>query len=432
MTRYPLVFKNARVITCDADHRVLDVDVGAAGDSIVALQAGLSGEEEVDLSGKWLFPGFVQTHVHLVQTLFRDLADDLQLMDWLRQRIWPLERAHDVDSTYASARLGISELLCSGTTAILDMASVGHTDAIFQAATESGIRLWCGKAQMDRPNEAGLSESLDMSMRSACDLADRWHKKGRLHYAFAPRFVPSCTDDLLRAAATEARRRGCLIHTHASENLGEVELVRELTGADNIVHLARLGLVGPDVALAHCIHLTAEEEGILADTGTRLLHCPSSNLKLASGVARIPELLDRGIHVSVGADGAPCNNRLDAFAELRLAALLPKPRLGAEALPAPVVLKLGTVRGAEALGFPGGEIAVGKLADLVVLNPGRLWTGGDPRSALVYTMDARCVEQTWIGGQKVAENGHVLGWDSRETVGFCQSGLQRVRQRAGC
>ncbi len=432
MTCYPLVFKNARVITCDADHRVLDVDVAVSGDKIVALEAGLSGEEEIDLSGKWLFPGFVQTHVHLVQTLFRDLADDLQLMDWLRQKIWPFERAHDVDSTYASARLGISELLCSGTTAILDMASVGHTDAIFHAASESGIRLWCGKAQMDRPNEAGLSESLDVSMKSACDLADRWHKKGRLHYAFAPRFVPSCTDELLRAAATEARRRGCLIHTHASENRGEVELVRELTGADNIVHLARLGLVGPDVALAHCIHLTAEEEGILADTGTRLLHCPSSNLKLASGVARIPELLERGIHVSVGADGAPCNNRLDAFAELRLAALLPKPRLGAEALPAPVVLKLGTVRGAEALGFPGGEIAVGKLADLVVLNPGRLWTGGDPRSALVYTMDARCVEQTWIGGQKVAENGHVLGWDSRETVSFCQSGLQRVRQRAGC
>src|SRR5688572_6303231 len=127
---YPLVFRGARVLTCDADDRVIDADVAVDGDMIVAVGPALDGHTVVDARGRWLLPGFVQTHVHLVQTLFRGLADDLPLMDWLRTRIWPLERAHDVDSTWASARLGVSELLLGGTTAVLDMATVHHTDAV--------------------------------------------------------------------------------------------------------------------------------------------------------------------------------------------------------------------------------------------------------------------------------------------------------------
>lgn len=429
-SRYPLVFRGARVLCCDLDNRVVDADVAVDGGLIVAVGPGLSGETVVDVRGKWLVPGFVQTHVHLVQTLFRGLADDLALLDWLRTRIWPLERAHDAESTYASARLGIAELLTGGTTAVLDMATVHHTDSVFHAAREAGIRLWCGKAQMDRDNEAGLSEPTDVSMRSACDLADRWHGVDLLRYAFAPRFVPSCSDDLLRLAAVEARRRGCLVHTHASENRSEVELVRALTGTDNVLHLHALGLSGPDVALAHCIHLTTEERALLAATGTRVLHCPSSNLKLGSGVAPIPELLEAGAHVSIGADGAPCNNRLDMFAEMRLAALVQKPRVDPTAMPAPLVLRMATANGAEALGFPGGVIAPGHVADLVVLDPTVVWSGGDPRAAVVYTLDARAVEQTWVNGRKVAERGRVLAWDSAETSALCVRALARVSERA--
>jgi 5-methylthioadenosine/S-adenosylhomocysteine deaminase len=432
-------FLGGRVLTCDARHRVLDADI-AVRDGVIAglavrgvdppLPEG-EDDEVVDLRGRWLLPGFVQTHVHLVQTLFRGLADDLALLDWLRGRIWPLERAHDVDSVYASARLGIHELLTGGTTAILDMATVHHTDAVFEAATEAGLRLWCGKAMMDRDNEAGLGETTEVSLRSAADLADRWHGRGLSHYAFAPRFVPSCTDTLLAEAAKEARRRGCRLHTHASENRDEVALVRELTGMDNVLHLHRLDFTGPDVVLAHCIHLGDEEEATLAHTRTRVAHCPSSNLKLASGLCRVPELLARGVHVSLGADGAPCNNRLDAFAEMRLAALIQGPRLGAGALPAPVVLRMATAHGAQALGFPGGEIAVGKVADLVVLDPSRVWSGGDERAAVVYTLDPRAVTQTWVAGRKVAEDGRVLAWDGGETVRLAEAALARVRQRAG-
>lgn len=284
---------------------------------------------------------------------------------------------------------------------------------------------------MDRDNEAGLSQPTDVSLRNACDLADRWHGKGLLRYAFAPRFVPSCSDELLVASAREARARGCLLHTHASENQGEVELVRALTGTDNVLHLDRLGLTGPDVGLAHCIHLTDEEEAVLARTGTRLLHCPSSNLKLGSGVARIPELIARGVHVSIGADGAPCNNRLDMFAEMRLAALVQKPRLDPTAMPAPLVLRLATAAGAEALGFPGGVVAAGRVADLVVIDPDRVWGGGDPHGAVVYALDARAVTEVWVAGRKVAEEGRVLAWDTAETVGVAKRSLARVQGRAG-
>ncbi len=410
---------------------MLDADVGIEGDTIRAVAPGLRGAREVDLAGKWLLPGFVQTHVHLVQTLFRGLADDLLLLDWLRTRIWPLERAHDPESVHASARLGVTELLAGGTTAILDMATVHHTDAVFEAAAEAGIRLYCGAAMMDRDNEAGLSLPLEASLRAACDLADRWHGKGLLRYAFAPRFVPSCSDELLVETAREARARGCLLHTHASENRGEVELVRSLVGTDNVLHLDRLGFTGPDVALAHCIHLTEAEEAVLARTGTRVLHCPSSNLKLGSGVARVPELLAKGVHVSLGADGAPCNNRLDMFAEMRLAALVQKPRLDPTAMPAPLVLRMATAAGAEALGFPGGVVAPGHVADLVVLDPDRVWGGGDPHGAVVYALDTRAVTQVWVAGRKVAEDGHVLAWDTGETVAGAKRALARVRERAG-
>ncbi len=408
-------------------------DLAIDGGKIVALGVVAAREDDVEVpcAGRWILPGFVQPHIHLVQTLFRGLADDMALMDWLRGRIWPLERAHDVDSVYASARLGVAELLTGGTTAVLDMATVSHTGAVFEAAAQAGMRIWCGSAMMDRDNEAGLGTTTDAAMRIANDLADQWHGRGLARYAYAPRFVPSCSDELLDGVASEARRRGCLIHSHASENRDEVALVRELTGLDNIHHLHAHGLTGGDVVLAHCIHLSESEVETLALTRTRVAHCPSSNQKLASGLCAVPELIARGVHVSLAADGAPCNNRLDAFAEMRLAALLQSTRLGAGALPARIVLRMATARGAEALGFPGGVLAPGNVADLVVLDPDVIWSGGDPASTVVYTMDPRAVRQTWVAGRKVAEDGRVLGWDSAETADLCRASLGRVRARAG-
>ncbi len=430
------LFTDAVFVTGDPARGVVSGDLLVRDGRVVELGPGLrpSTADITPLRGAWVYPGFVQSHVHLCQTLFRGMADDRVLLDWLRTRIWPLEAAHDQDSMYWSARLAVTELLLGGTTAVLDMGTVHHLEGALTACEEAGIRATSGRAMMDRPNEAGLSQDTEASLRGACEEADRWHGRGRIRYAFAPRFVPACTPELLRGVATEARTRGCLIHTHASENLDEVALVREQTGRDNVQFLHELGLSGPDVALAHCIHLTDDEVRLLAETGSRVLHCPSSNLKLGSGVAAVPELLEAGVHVSLGADGAPCNNRLDQFTEMRLAALVQGPRVGPGVLDAARVLHLATRAGAEALGLDDcGWLVPGAQADLVVVDPNHVTAlpSPDPISAAVYALTPAAVRSVWIAGECVAREGAVVGWDTAETVAGVRSAFARVRERAG-
>jgi len=429
--------RGAVVLTCDGTTPDRPASVHVENGQIAAIlppsAPAPNGAEIVDIEGLFLLPGFVQTHTHLVQALFRGLADDLALLDWLSTRIWPLEAAHDAESVYWSARLGLTELLLSGTTAILDMATVHHTGSVFEAAAESGIRAAIGKAMMDRDNEAGLSESTDQALQSSVDLAAEWHGKGRLRYAFAPRFLPSCTDDLLRETSKIARARECLIHTHASETQAEVEMVRALTGQDNVVALDALGLTGPDVVLAHCIHLSEEERDILVRTGTQVAHCPSSNLKLGSGIAPIPALIDAGVRCSLGADGAPCNNRMDMFTEMRLAALIQASREGPGVLPARTVLQMATADGADTLGLETGRIEVGRPADLVAVDPNAIhaWGGGDPAGTLVYAMTPGAVRSVWIAGEARVRDGSVVGWSTEETLQGCTKALSRVRGHAG-
>ncbi len=370
-----------------------------------------------DCRGCLIMPGLIQAHVHLCQTLFRGLADDLRLEDWLVRRIWPLEAAHTEETVYWSALLGAAELLLGGTTAILDMETVRHTGAAFQALERIGIRATVGKCLMDAHPEGApleLAESTDNALSEAEALAKRWHNGAgsRLRVCFAPRFVPSCSGPLLRAASELAERFDAQLHTHAAETIVERETVLRTTGLEEIAYLDSVGIAGPRAALAHCVWVDAHETARLARQGTTVVHCPSSNLKLASGVAKVPELLAAGCHVAIGADGAPCNNRLDVFAEMRLAALIQKPRLGADALPAGRVLELATLGGARALGLEAeiGSIAPGKRADLVVLDlrePHLHPAMGDPVSLVVYAACASDVRDVFVDGKPVVL-GHEL------------------------
>ena len=433
------ILRGGHIISHTGDGRSyggLDADILISNgiiEEMVAPGTPVHDAESIDVAGLWLLPGFSQCHTHLVQTLFRGMADDLELLDWLRQRIWPLEAAHDEESAYWSARLGLTEMLLGGTTAILDMASVHHTSAIFQAAEECGIRAHIGKAMMDRSNEAGLSESTESALTSSCDLRDRWHQKGRLRYAFAPRFVPSCTEELLLGTVEEARAHGCLIHSHASENRDEVDLVRSLTGKDNVEYLQSLGMMGSDVVLAHCIHLTPAERILLGQTGTAVAHCPGSNFKLGSGLALTPELLADGVRIVLGADGAPCNNRMDIFAEMRLAALMPKPRLGASCLTANDVLDMATRVGSDVLQTQAGQVSPGLSADIVALDPLLVHSlgAGPPSGSVVYAMTPANVKHVWIAGEKLVDNGQLLCWDLDETIRECLKAASTVRKRAG-
>jgi cytosine/adenosine deaminase-related metal-dependent hydrolase len=429
----------------DATRRVLDGDVLVEAGRIKRIgrahgrTAGRAAPTTIDCRGLVVLPGLVQAHIHLCQTLFRGLADDLALEAWLAQRIWPLESAHTEESVYWSAMLGAAELLLGGTTAILDMETVRHAGAAFEALESIGMRATAGKCLMDAPSApASLREPTDRALQESADLCSRWHGAagGRLRYCFAPRFAPSCTGPLLRAVSDLAERAGAVIHTHAAETPVELQIVKRETGNDEIAYLDSMGISGPRAALAHCVWVDKEGIARLARQATNVVHCPSSNLKLGSGVAPVPEMLAAGCRVAIGADGAPCNNRLDAFAEMRLAALIQKPRLGPEALPAAQVLELATLGGARALGLESeiGSIEVGKRGDLVVLDldgPHAQPAEADLISRIVYSAGAADVRHVVVDGRLVVRDGALKTADLAEIRRAGNAQARRLRRAVG-
>jgi len=434
-----LVIRGGTLVTMDPRRRVLRGDLLVRGGKIARIgkvPGPDRGRRVIDATDKAVLPGFVQTHVHLCQALLRGTADDLPLLEWLKKRIWPGEAAHDEKSLAASARLGLCELLRSGTTTIQDMGTVHHQDVIFEALRDSGIRAHAGKAMMDAGSGVPprLKERTRDSLRESEALCSRWHgaEKGRLRYAFAPRFVLSCSYRLLAEVGPLARERGARIHTHSSEQKPELRVVRRRFGRDNVEALAEFGLVGEDVGLAHCVHVSRREIRLLAETGTRVLHCPSANLKLGSGVAPVPEMLAAGVPVSLGADGSPCNNNLDAFVEMRHAALVQKPRLGPQALPAAEVLALATIEGARALGREHeiGSLERGKAADLLVLDLQRAHNlGGEPYGAIVYSSGRDDVVHVLVDGRPLLFDRRLTSLDEALAVSEARSQRRRLLRR---
>lgn len=439
-----ILFKNATLVTMNKQREIMEGDllvndsvIEAIGPDIVA-----PAERVIDLHNDLIIPGLIQTHVHLCQTLFRGLADDLELLDWLKIKIWPLEGAHDVESLYDSAQLGIGELCLGGTTTIVDMETVHHTEYAFQAILDSGLRALAGKCMMDNPSAdipPGLRESTMDSLQESVNLYEKYHGQGngRLEVAFMPRFVISCTDQLLKEVSRLAKEKNVYIHTHASENLGEIKKVQARYGLRNIVLLEKVGLTGPNIILVHCVWLDQEEIKILANSGTRIVHCPSSNLKLASGVAPIPELLKRGAEVSLGADGAPCNNNLDCFVEMRHAALIQKPLQGPTVMPARQVFEMATIAGARAIGHEHdlGSLEPGKKADLAVVSREGLhtWPNGhtDVYAQLVYQAQASDVRLTMVDGRIVMQDRQLLTIDVPKLKQRSARSLDRVLKRVG-
>lgn len=424
------------------DLLIVDGQIAQIG-KVDAADPRCQGAAVRDVSGCLVLPGLVQAHLHLCQTLARGLADDLPLLRWLRERVLPYEAALDEKDIALAAQVGVAELLLSGTTNLLDMGTVRHHDALCAAVEATGIRATLGKAMMDHPDTvpANLLEQTESSLREADALCARWHGRGRLRYGYAPRFLVSCTDALMRGVAERVAQQathGPGIHTHASEQLDEIALVRSRTGLDNVAALRALGIAGPRTVLAHCVHVTDHEMAALAKDGTHVTHCPSSNLKLGSGIAPLVRLLRASVHVALGADGAPCNNRLDGFAELRLASLLQKGLHGPEAVPAAEALRIATLGGATALGQKGqvGSLAVGKRADVVVVgqrSPGQLPTH-DPVSMLVYATQGSDVRDVFVDGELLVANGLLTartGLDIERMRAHCAERVPVLLRRAG-
>jgi len=350
-----------------------------------------------------------------------------------------MEAAHTPASLRAAAVLASCELLSTGTTTVLTMETVHDTDAVFEALAETGLRAVVGKCLMDVVSTA--PRRLYQPTRHAVDeslaLRRHWHGAagGRLHAAFAPRFALSCTRDLLEEVGTLSRSLGTLVHTHASEQQAEIALVESATGRRNLQYFADTGLASPRLCVAHCVWVDPAEQDLMAAHDVKALHCPGSNLKLGSGIAPVPELRQRGICVSLGADGAACNNRLDMFDEMRLAATLQALRLGPGALPARDVVWMATREGARALGLADriGSIEPGKRADVIVVGLDRphLAAGPDPYSTLVYAARGSDVRTTIVDGRVVVDRYRLEHLDAEAAVRHARTETRALAARAG-
>jgi 5-methylthioadenosine/S-adenosylhomocysteine deaminase len=437
-----LLIRGGTVVTMNDRFEIVSGDVSIRDGRIAAIAPAIPDKHDriVEARGGYVLPGFIQTHVHLCQTLFRGYADDLPLMDWLRTRIWPMEAAHTPETLRAAARLAATELLSTGTTSVLTMETVHDTDAVFEAVEESGLRATIGKCMMDSDAEVPkrLQERTAASIEESLAIRKRWDgaASGRLRAAFAPRFAVSCSRELLEAVASLSSQHQALVHTHASESNDEIAIVRRLSGGlSNVEYLASLNLASPHLCAAHCVWVDEREQQLLAEHDVKVMHCPGSNLKLGSGVAPVPELRARGVTVSLGADGAACNNRLDMFEEMRLAAVLQAMRQRPGVLPARDVLWMATRAGARTLGLDDqiGSLEAGKRADLVVVDRDRphLAPGPDPYSTLVYSARGSDVRTTVVDGEVLVDHFKPVLVDPAEVASEARAAASRLAARAG-
>ena len=422
-----LLIRGGTVLTLNDRWDVIEGDVSIRDGRIAAIGSNLTGHHDrvVEARGGYILPGLIQTHIHLCQTLFRGYADDLKLMDWLRTRVWPMEAAHTPDTLRAATRLATTELLSSGTTAVLTMETVHDTDVVFEEVDASGLRATIGKCMMDFDAQVPkrLQEETRHSIDESVAIRKRWDgaANGRLRAAFAPRFAVSCSRDLLEAVAGLSQQHHALVHTHASESREEIAIIQKATGArTNIEYLASVKLASPHLCAAHCVWVDEQDQQLLADHDVKVMHCPGSNLKLGSGIAPVPEMRARGITVSLGADGAACNNRLDMFEEMRLAAVLQAMRKEPGILPARDVLWMATRAGARTLGLESeiGSIEVGKKADVIVVDRDRphLAPGPDPYSTLVYAVRGSDVRTTIVDGALLVDEFAPVRVDPQEVA----------------
>ncbi|MFO7525301.1 MAG: amidohydrolase family protein [Ignavibacteriaceae bacterium] len=435
------------IVTVDDKNRILINHALEIIDNRIAAIHDLSNYSMEKFDGEifnypelTLIPGFIQTHIHLCQTLFRGLADDLELLDWLQLKIFPYENAHTKESLRASVKAGISELQLGGTTTILDMGTLNHQEIIFEELINTGMRAFAGKCMIDQNDLFPEFKSTTKDeLKNTYQLAKDFHNQsdGMIKYGFAPRFILSCTDKLLRETSEMQKDfPGSIYHTHSSENKNEIAEVRRKYGQDNIEHFNSIEILNDHTVLAHGIHVNENEIDVLKNNDVRISHCPSSNLKLGSGIANIPRYMKEGISVSLGADGAPCNNNLSAFTEMRLASLIQKPTHGPMSMDAQTVFRLATIEGARALHIDvdTGSIEAGKKADLVLLNLNEIDLNytDDPDSVyskIVYAASDKNVHSVMINGEWVVKNSSSLIYDKQEIISSAKSELKKLLNR---
>ncbi|KAL1304585.1 hypothetical protein AAFC00_003556 [Neodothiora populina] len=450
-----MLYLHATIITVSRAREIIeDGAILVRGSTIAAIGKSSSlvheyaEEERYDLEGRIVIPGLINTHMHTAQTLLRGTADDLELVSWLCDRIWVLQGNFTAQDGYAAARLSIAEMLKSGTTCFLEsmFADRYGFDGLCKAVDESGIRGCLGKIVMDIATYAndpawamhpGLIENREISLLGAVKMHEKWNGKAddRIRVWFGARTPGGVSDALYREMSALSKDKNIPITMHCAE----VKADRTFFASVNhtpMSYCSSVDLLGPKTVLVHMTQLDNSDIQTLAETGTHVVHCPSSNCKLASGICRVPDLLKSNVSVSLGTDGAPCNNTCDMMQEMRLAGILHKvTQMNPTAVPAETVLEMATINGAKALGLADsiGSLEVGKKADFAVIDfrAVHLQPWHSAVSAVVYSATGRDVEMVVVNGKVVVEGGKLVTMDETDICKEAAGRAKDVVARAG-
>ncbi|MCW7753959.1 amidohydrolase [Desulfobotulus sp. H1] len=414
-----LFVENGWILTMDGGDRAWEKGgMAVRGEEIVAIGSmeslsHIRAEECINAAEAIVLPGFVNVHTHASMTLFRGLADDLPLMNWLENHIFPAEAKLTENLVGLGAELACLEMMASGTTTFCDMYL--FENAVAEAANRAGMRAVVGEVLYDFPSPC--YGPIEKGFAHVEKMIERWNSHPRITVALKPHSPYLCAPDLLQKAFQMARTHQLPFVIHLSETLAEKEKILAAYGKSPTAHLASLGVLSPQTLAAHCVVMDGEDIALLAETGTCVAHNPQSNMKLASGIAPVPAFLQAGIPVGLGTDGAASNNDLNMFSEMRTAALLHKVASGdPTVMDARTVLRMATIEGARCLGMDHktGSLEVGKQADFILIrrNAPHMTPMYNPFSHVIYAAGRNDISDVFVAGRGVYRNRTFITLDA--------------------
>jgi len=433
MQQVDIVINNGTILTLDSKNSILENGfLCIRGDSIFKIGTGnptsFKAKKIIDAGGGLILPGLVNCHTHAAMSLFRGLADDLPLMEWLNNYIFPAESKMDAEFVYTGTQLALAEMIMSGTTTFCDMYL--FEDEVAKAARKAGVRCLVGEVLYDfpSPNYGSVEKGLEYTE----SLIQKWHNDPMVSIAVEPHSLFTCSPELLTVSNELALKYNVPLIIHVAETLTEVNEIKKKYGKTPVKHLDSLGLLGPHLIADHCVHLEDLDIKTMAAHGVKVVHNPESNMKLASGIAPVPEMLARGLTVGLGTDGCASNNNLDLFSEMDTAAKLHKVNmLDPTVMDSITVLRMATIQGARALGFQDitGSLEVGKKADVIVIDTHKphLTPMYNATSHLVYAARGSDVRHSIINGKPVMEDRKLLTLDITEIIARARETSIHVR-----
>ncbi len=438
MQEYDIVIENGTILTMDDDNTVIaEGCLGVRDDTILYVgensNKSFQAQKIIDAQEGVILPGLINGHTHAAMSLFRGLADDRPLMDWLNNYIFPVEKKMDEEFVYIGALLACAEMIMNGTTTFCDMYLFEEEAA--KAAHSAGIRCLLGEVLYDfpSPNYGPIAKGFQYTE----DLIKKWREDPLVSIAVEPHSLFTCSPELLTTANEMAHTYDVPLIIHLAETLQEVQEIKEKYNKKPIEHLYSLGLLGPKLIADHCVHLDRDDIRMLSEYDVKVIHNPESNMKLASGIAPIPEMLAQGVTVGLGTDGCASNNNLDLFSEMDIAAKLHKVRcMDPTVMDANTVLRMATIEGARALGFGHltGSLEVGKKADIIVMDTYKphLTPMYNPFSHIVYAAAGRDIEHVIINGKLVMEHRELLTIDLEKILVRAKEKSDLVRKWISC